>query len=516
MRRRVSTVLAPVRVPLSLLALLVACAVTDSIPADPADERFLGSGGKADDDAIEEGGLDARGVLRLVNLADRARLEAGVEIAAVAAEGITAHRVGPDGWPGTRDDDRFDTLAELDAIPHVGTATFERLLAYARARGYVDRELLPLCVEHERRPELGELIATMEWPGEHEQWPGRATYERTLRIDADGLAVVQLRFQVVRFQNRRDPMLAGIAADGRVVWRRLGRYDGPLTSDSFLMLTWTPSFGEGAYTGGVEAVTYDGGETLWRDACGISAPSGRPPQLHYLADGALAYPYPRPGTSQVCLLDRDGTRLAAQERAAPKFEPGDCQPDDGGASDDRIRPYCVTSADAARASAAVAAVDPEAWLGPTSAGVRTTLTRVVRGGDRPVVEVRNDRIGWPYPVMQVAGFGVDGALAWLVRGEYAGPLDADHLVASLEGIHTPNHYRNGTLGTIAYDDGEALPWWGAQTDGWPAPLLLYPSNGRIVHVHRDGSSTVATDYYDLAGQRVPPWEDRFRGACRPD
>jgi len=48
-----------------------------------------------------------------------------------AAENIIAHRDGPDAQPGTADDDRFDDLAELDAVPYVGSSTIQKLKTYA-------------------------------------------------------------------------------------------------------------------------------------------------------------------------------------------------------------------------------------------------------------------------------------------------------------------------------------------------------------------------------------------------
>lgn len=44
---------------------------------------------------------------------------------------------GPDGRFGTTDDDRFETLAEVDAVPWVGDAALARLVDFARAGGWV-------------------------------------------------------------------------------------------------------------------------------------------------------------------------------------------------------------------------------------------------------------------------------------------------------------------------------------------------------------------------------------------
>jgi phosphatidylserine/phosphatidylglycerophosphate/cardiolipin synthase-like enzyme len=103
---------------------------------DGIDDAF--PDGKADG-GIEEGSPEALGVLALVN--DRSLGASGLKTAAGVttrvATNITTHRNGPDGQPGTADDDGFDTLRELDAIPYVGPATLHALLDAARSRGLV-------------------------------------------------------------------------------------------------------------------------------------------------------------------------------------------------------------------------------------------------------------------------------------------------------------------------------------------------------------------------------------------
>ncbi len=89
--------------------------------------------------SIVEGTPDARGVLGLVN--DPATtlyvLDELVPLNRRAAENLIAHRDGPDGVRGTADDDPFDDVAEVDAVPQVGPAAMASLLAYAEAHGYV-------------------------------------------------------------------------------------------------------------------------------------------------------------------------------------------------------------------------------------------------------------------------------------------------------------------------------------------------------------------------------------------
>jgi hypothetical protein len=102
---------------------------------DAIDDDFLGSG-KADG-AISEGSPDALGVLAVVNTLDKDALDDDVGLDARAASGIAKHRAAADAALGTADDDRFDTLAELDKVPYVGKTAFTKLLAYARANGFV-------------------------------------------------------------------------------------------------------------------------------------------------------------------------------------------------------------------------------------------------------------------------------------------------------------------------------------------------------------------------------------------
>ncbi|MDF1561962.1 MAG: phospholipase D-like domain-containing protein [Deltaproteobacteria bacterium] len=52
-----------------------------------------------------------------------------------ARKNILAHRNGPDGVLGSSDDDLFDSLAELDAIPYVGPVTLDAIVAHALETG---------------------------------------------------------------------------------------------------------------------------------------------------------------------------------------------------------------------------------------------------------------------------------------------------------------------------------------------------------------------------------------------
>ena len=119
----------------ALVVTLPACTSAEDVE-DGIDDAF--PDGKADG-GIEEGSPEALGVLALVN--DKTLTASGLKAAAGVttrvANNITKYRNGADGAAGTADDNPFDTLAELDAIPYVGPATLDALLEAARDRGLV-------------------------------------------------------------------------------------------------------------------------------------------------------------------------------------------------------------------------------------------------------------------------------------------------------------------------------------------------------------------------------------------
>ena len=101
---------------------LVACAATPPA-SDGRDDSFL-AGGKTDS-GISEGSPEAVGVLAVVNSLSEDQLRDDVDLSDGAASNIAAHTA------------KFQTLAELDAVPYVGAVAFRKLLEYARANGYV-------------------------------------------------------------------------------------------------------------------------------------------------------------------------------------------------------------------------------------------------------------------------------------------------------------------------------------------------------------------------------------------
>lgn len=88
---------------------------------------------------LAEGSAEAMGVLHFLNAASTTvtLLDVDVALDARAARALVAHRDGKDGKPGTKDDDPFDTVAEVDAVRYVGASALGRLVSYCVAHGWV-------------------------------------------------------------------------------------------------------------------------------------------------------------------------------------------------------------------------------------------------------------------------------------------------------------------------------------------------------------------------------------------
>lgn len=84
-----------------------------------------------------EGTADARAIVALVNDRALARRDyvTSVGLQARTAQAIIDVRDGDDRTKGTADDDSFETLAEIDALPLSNAASFGKLLAYAKSKG---------------------------------------------------------------------------------------------------------------------------------------------------------------------------------------------------------------------------------------------------------------------------------------------------------------------------------------------------------------------------------------------
>jgi len=100
--------------------------------ADSSEDDLTGT-------VLKEGSPEALAVLALVNdpKVDAGVLKSGAGVDSRAVTGIIGHRDGPDGAAQTEDDDLFDDVAELDAVKWVGPTALGKLLAYAKAHGYL-------------------------------------------------------------------------------------------------------------------------------------------------------------------------------------------------------------------------------------------------------------------------------------------------------------------------------------------------------------------------------------------
>jgi len=78
-------------------------------------------------------------VLNLLNDAgtDVATLDVDARLRRDAAVNLVAYRDGADGQPGTADDNLYRSIDEVDAVPRVGPATLEQLVAFAASAGYL-------------------------------------------------------------------------------------------------------------------------------------------------------------------------------------------------------------------------------------------------------------------------------------------------------------------------------------------------------------------------------------------
>ena len=119
---------------MSVLALAPACAFDNSAEDGPNDS-FLSSG-KTDTGGVEEGSREAQAVLAIANDTPIDELvalpPAGVGLTQQVADNLIGVRIGDDGVAGTEDDGKFETLAQLDAVPYVGPIAFAHMLDFGR------------------------------------------------------------------------------------------------------------------------------------------------------------------------------------------------------------------------------------------------------------------------------------------------------------------------------------------------------------------------------------------------
>lgn len=112
---------------------------------DGRNDSFGGNAAKADGQFTE---CQLAQVLRFVNdsATTKSKLES-IDLTSDAAGGIVDHRQGPDGDPGTGDDDIYDDLNELDAVDFVGPVALDRLVGAILSECEVDLETRPFINE---------------------------------------------------------------------------------------------------------------------------------------------------------------------------------------------------------------------------------------------------------------------------------------------------------------------------------------------------------------------------------
>ncbi|MBW2456345.1 MAG: hypothetical protein JRI68_17630, partial [Deltaproteobacteria bacterium] len=116
------------------LALLVTAMVWSAgcTGDDSTDERIGGTFG-----SVTPTQAEVEVMLAFVNdgSTDRELLDDEVGLDSRAANNIVTHRNGPDEVYPSSDDDPFDTLLELDAVPYVGQSALTKIYDYATAQG---------------------------------------------------------------------------------------------------------------------------------------------------------------------------------------------------------------------------------------------------------------------------------------------------------------------------------------------------------------------------------------------
>lgn len=129
------------RTPLLILSLFVVAACGSPVPEvdelgelDAIDADL--SEGKDDSGGIRSGTEDASTVMAVANHASLAQLRAA-GLGRLAAGAIDAYRQGDS--PAKSDDQEFCFIRDLDAVPYIGPVAFQRMLAYGRTHGFVQR-----------------------------------------------------------------------------------------------------------------------------------------------------------------------------------------------------------------------------------------------------------------------------------------------------------------------------------------------------------------------------------------
>jgi hypothetical protein len=125
-----------------LLAIALLGCSMDADVEDGRDDVFLTDDAKADAFGVEDWSPDGAAVLKLVSTASRDKLDDDVGLSSRAAAAILTQRGDLGGT--------FQDLADLDATPYIGKASFNQLLRYVTEHHLYKTSLrVPLLVEND-------------------------------------------------------------------------------------------------------------------------------------------------------------------------------------------------------------------------------------------------------------------------------------------------------------------------------------------------------------------------------
>jgi hypothetical protein len=177
-----------------------------------ADDEFLTGG-------IQENTREARGVLAVANQVSLDLLVAAPEAGGVgvderAADNLVAYRVGDDAVVPSEDDEKFESLKELDAIPRISSNEFIALLRFARDHGFVETPETPKGSGQEiwvSTTEGGYVRNIGHDPNDNIVLQGK--FQGTVRITADAEPISSIG-------SGWDDFIAKVDRDGAPLWSR--------------------------------------------------------------------------------------------------------------------------------------------------------------------------------------------------------------------------------------------------------------------------------------------------------
>ncbi|MCH9680508.1 MAG: hypothetical protein K0V04_03660 [Deltaproteobacteria bacterium] len=211
---------------LLLASLTTACDVAEgdaqwSAPGDPSQALA----GPRSPSTFSGTASEVAAVLLVANTESLVVLDGDVGLDVRAANNIVEHRNGPDGIEATPDDNPFDNLSELDAVPWVGDSALDALLAWAYANDLVQ----PVS------PPAGQCLIISEY------LEGQGNNNKAIELyncGVDPLALAPISMCLVRNDGtdcETTTALAGVTLDPGEVWTTC-RTNGGTFNDPFVPL----------------------------------------------------------------------------------------------------------------------------------------------------------------------------------------------------------------------------------------------------------------------------------------